>query len=132
MIDAKTKTEWDERRLREEIDRTTFRSIRSAAFAISRTAKASIEKSDKPSDPGSPPATRGRGGHNLRGAIFVDADTDSAVIGPRASIVGDVGAAHEFGGTYKGDKFDERSFMGPALEANLDRFARGWSGQVGG
>ena len=132
MIDAKTKTEWQDKRLREAMDRTTFRSIRSAAFEISRTAKASIVKSEEPSAAGSPPTTRGRGRQNLRGAIFVDANKDSGIIGPRASYVGESGAAHEFGDDFKGDKFDERSFMRPALEHNLDRFAQGWSGQVGG
>lgn len=132
MIEAKTKTEWRDRQLREAVDRVTFRSIRSAAFGISRTAKASIVKSPKASAPGSPPATRGQGGKNLRGAIFVDADRESGIIGPRFSVVGDVGEAHEFGKSRKGDKFDERPFMLPALEENLDRFAQEWAGQVGG
>jgi phage gpG-like protein len=112
-------------------DRAKFENIRHAAFRIAKDAKASIVKSSEPSEPGSPPTTRGRGGKNLRGAIFTSADKESAVIGPRASYVGDVGAAHEFGESRKGDDFDERPFMRPALENNLDRFASDWQGSIG-
>ena len=131
MIGATTKVEVNTQRIVEAAKRSTFENLRHAAFRISKDAKASIVKSKEPSGQGDPPTTRGRGGHNLRGAIFVDADKESAIIGPRASFVGDSGEAHEFGKTRKGDQFDERPFMGPALERNLDRFASDWGGSIG-
>ena len=65
--------------------KATFETLRHAAFAIRKTAAGSIDKSDQPSLEGQPPHTRGRGGHNLRGAIWVvvQRQFDSAVIGPR-------------------------------------------------
>lgn len=118
-------------RVKRAAETATFRTIRSAAFAIGRYAKGLIVKSKSPSLPGESPTTRGRGGKNLRGAIFTDSSKDSAIIGPRFSMVGDVGQAHEFGKTRKGDDFEKRPFMRPALEANLNRFASDWQGEIG-
>jgi hypothetical protein len=131
MFGFGAKTENRFRRVEDAARRGTRDSIRRTAFAIGRFAKGLIEKSRKPSSKGSPPTTRGRGGKNLRAAIWTDADAESAFIGPRASVVGDVGEAHEFGVKRKGDEFDERPFMGPALEANQDRFASDWRGSIG-
>lgn len=131
MFGATSKVQPQFQRVQQAAETATYRNIRHAAFSISKKAKASIEKSERSSKPGSPPTTRGKGGHNLKGAIYTDADKDSAVIGPRASIVGDVGEAHEFGKSRKGDEFDERPFMGPALEASVDRFASDWHGSIG-
>ncbi len=112
-------------------DDATYRNIRHAAFSISKAAKASIIKSDEPSDPGSPPTTRGQGGHNLRGAIFTSADKDSAIIGPRASYVGIAGEVHEFGKSREGQDFPPRPFMEPALTGAIPRFASDWQGSIG-
>lgn len=112
-------------------DRAAFRNFSHAAARISKDVKASIEKDDDPSEPGEPPHTRGRGGHNLRGAIRFDATKEDAVIGPLASYVGQAGAAHEFGGEFRGQTFPARPFMEPALLANLDRFANEWEGSIG-
>jgi hypothetical protein len=113
-------------------DDAQFRTLRRAGFAISKSAKASIIKSPDAAPPGEPPTTRGKGRHNLRGAIFVDASADDVIIGPRHTYVGDSGEAHEFGKSRKGDDFAERSFMGPALEENVPRFAQDWRGEIGG
>jgi len=112
-------------------DTATFKNLRRAAFAISKTAKQSIIRSREPGDPGSPPNTRGRGRKNIRGAIFYDADKESAIIGPRESYVGDSAKAHEFGEQYKGTDYDERPFMLPAMQANAPRFAEDWRGTIG-
>jgi len=60
-----------------------------------------------------------------------DKESDTAVIGPRESVVGTSGEAHEFGGDYKGQDFPERPFMGPALDKNIDRFASSFAGSIG-
>lgn len=108
----------------------TFRNLGHAAASLRKIAVASIltrKDRRKASPPGLPPHTR-RG--QLRRAIRYDVADDVAVIGPMASVAGTAGAAHEFGGLYKGDDFDRRPFMGPALDASLDRFAKGWEGSV--
>lgn len=112
-------------------DKAAFRNFAHAAARISKDAKASIDKSTEPSDPGDPPHTRGRGGHNLRGAIRFNATKDDAVVGPIASFVGQAGAAHEFGGEFRDQVYPERPFMWPALRANVDRFAKDWAGSIG-
>jgi len=113
------------------VERAKFENFRHAGFRISKDAKASIKKSGEPSEPGQPPTTRGKGGHNLRGAIFTNADKESVIVGPRASFVGDAGHAHEFGAPRGSDEFSERPFMLPALLNNIDRFAADWQHSIG-
>ena len=64
-------------------------------------------------------------------AYEVDRHRLSSLIGPRASVVGEAGAAHEFGEEFRGTDYDERPYMGPALDVNLDRFAADWKGTIG-
>jgi phage gpG-like protein len=109
-------------------EKTTFRNLAHGVAAIRKTAIASIEKSEVPSQPGEPPHTR-RG--QLPRAIVFDVGTDSAVVGPRHSVVDEAGAAHEFGEEFRDTDFPERAYMGPALQANVDRFAANWSGSIG-
>jgi hypothetical protein len=130
-VGATARSEMNVAKLIAAAGRAQFENLRHAAFSLAKVMKASIVKSKTPSDVGSPPATRGLGGKNLRGAIFTDATMESAVIGPRHSFVGDVGEAHEFGINRKGDEFDERPFAFPALEASTDRFHRDWHGRIG-
>jgi len=106
-----------------------FRSFARAAFAIRQTAVESIERAAGPSAPGEPPHTHRR--MFLRRAIRYAANREGAVIGPRFSVVGTAGEAHEFGGEYRGNKYPARPFMFPALQANLDRFAGAWAGSIG-
>ena len=58
-------------------------------------------------------------------------DKQGGVIGPTASVAGQVGGAHEFGGQFRGDQYPERPFMFPALERALPRFAGQWKGSIG-
>lgn len=120
------------RRVEQATEKAAFKNLRHAAARISKDAKASIDKDSEPSAPGDPPHTRGRGGHNLKGAIRFDATKDDAVIGPIASYVGEAGHAHEFGVEFRGTMYPERPFMEPALANNVDRFARDWAGSIGG
>jgi len=131
MLGISVKVEPRFEQVQKAADDATFRNIRHAAFSISKAAKQSIATSPEASQPGSPPTTRGKGGHNLRGAIFVDANKESAIIGPRASFVGIAGEVHEFGKDREGESFAERPFMGPALEKSLPRFADDWRGSIG-
>lgn len=127
-------------RLIKAVEQAKFRNFGHAAARIRKDAAASILPSDQPSAPGTPPHTRNRvskkTGKRLKGqlerAIVYAADKDGAVVGPRESVVGTSASAHELGGSYKGEQFPKRPFMGPALEKNLDRFASDWAGSIGG
>jgi hypothetical protein len=111
-------------------DRSIYKNIRQAAFSIRKYIRNSIVKSAEPSDPGKPVATRGKRG-NVKNSIFVAADEDTAIIGPRYSFVGDAMEAHEFGKSRGGRKYDARPTSGPGLEANTDRFAGAFRGSIG-
>lgn len=131
MLVVTTETKDDTKAVIAAVKKAKYENQRHAIASISKTAKASIHKSDEPSPEGTPPHTRAERGHNLRGAIrFARAEGDDWVAGPMASIVGEAAAAHEHGEVYKGQKFDIRDFMGPALEVNADRLARDWYGTI--
>lgn len=126
-------------KIQKAADDAATKEFRIAAARIRKDAIASIHFERGASAPGTPPNTHRiiktkkgklhRGQLNL--AIAYDANKDGAIIGPVASIVGESGAAHEFGGSYKGEMYPARPFMAPALERNLDRFASGWAGSIG-
>lgn len=118
-------------RVEKAADEAAFKNIQHALFSISKAAKGSIKKSKDPSEAGTPPNTRGRGRHNVRGAIFVASDKVSGIAGPRHSYVGESGRAHEFGEEFEGDEFEERAYMGPQLKAKAPRFAASWHGSIG-
>lgn len=130
MIGFTVKTEDTTKRVADAAERAAFRNVGHAAAAIRKTAAESIIVDEGPSAEGTPPHTRRR---QLNRAIRFDHDrkAQSAVVGPRASIVGEAGAAHEFGESFHGQMFEERPFMGPALDENQDRFADSWAGAIG-
>ena len=129
MFGSTAKTEVNTKPLAKAVDDATFRNLGHAAATIRKDAAASIEKVDGPSPEGQPIHTH-RGAYARR-ALRYAVETDFAVIGPRASMVGEAFAAHEFGEVFRGTDYPERPTMGPALERNLDRFASSWAGSVG-
>lgn len=131
MFGLRTGSKPDFQRVSDAAEKPMFEGPRHAAFSVAKMAKQSIKKQKNPSQPGDAPTTRGRSGRNIRGAIFVDANNESAIAGPRESFVGQSAAAHEFGKQHKGDQFDERPFMGPALAESLDRFPKEFAGSIG-
>lgn len=128
MFGFGSKSVFHGRKVRKASDDAAYRNFGHAAASISKAVKASIIRQRGPSLPGQPPATR-KG--LLRRAVRFFADKQGAVIGPMKTIAGTVGAAHEFGGAYKGEDFDQRPFMYPALEQAAPRFAGSWRGSIG-
>ena len=128
MFALQVKVEDKFKRVADAAQEAKFRNFGHAAASIRKDAISTIEKSEKASAPGSPPHTR-RG--QLPRAIRYAVDKDGAIIGPVASVVGESGAAHEFGGTYKGEDYPARPFMAPALERAEPRFAGDWQGSIG-
>lgn len=111
-------------------DRSIYKNIRQAAFSIRKYIRNSIKKSPDPAQPGQPVSTRGRRG-NVKNSIFVAANEDTALIGPRYSFVGDAMEAHEFGKSRGNQQYKARPTSGPGLEANTDRFAGAFRGSIG-
>lgn len=128
MISLLVKTIDTMSRVASSASKAAFRNFGHAAASISKRAKASIRQSSEPSPPGSPPHTR-RG--QLRRAIRFHANHHGAVIGPAYSVAGESGRAHEMGGWYRGQEFDERPFMQPAMSAEMSRFRDDWHGSIG-
>lgn len=133
------------RAVEQAAERAAYRNFGHAAASIRKHAQASIKpaskvqgrskrgqftakKSYKASPPGTPPYTRGR--QRLKKGILYKADRFGAIIGPSRRIAGESGFPHEFGASYKGQKFKSRPFMGPALMANVTRFAGSWRNSV--
>lgn len=120
MFAMRCKTRMDTARVRRAAKRGSVKSLAHAAALIRKIARRSIRRRKDPaaaSPAGRPPFTHRRG-RGLRDAIrfAVDRYKTRAVVGPAHSVVGAAGAAHEFGGEYRGDQFDKRPFMGPALD----------------
>lgn len=126
MFGATCKTEDNTQRVIDAAEKAAFRNFGHAAARIRKDAAGSIKKGKDPSKPGDPPTTRRRRGKNLAVAIRYDADKESAVIGPRRSVIGEAGAIQEHG-----EEHEPRPFMEPALEGNLGRFAADWGGSIG-
>lgn len=100
-------------------------------YEISREAKQSIQPLPGASPPGRPPHTHRQ--KQLPAAIgyAVDRARAEAVAGPAASVIGDVGQPLEFGGSYKGQSYEPRPFMGPAFDHNLSTFGDSFAGRIG-
>lgn len=128
MFGLKIRTLDRTKRVKDAADKAAFRNFGHAAASIRKDAAASIEVSPEPSPRGTPPHTRRR---LLPRAMRYAVDKLGAVIGPMASVAGQVGSAHEFGGRYKGQDYPEREFMFPALERGVPRFAGQWRGSIG-
>ncbi len=135
MIEALFKADpLDIEKIKDRADKATFKNLRHAAFSHRKRVVQSIKKTkEAPAAPGEPAHTRGRGRHNIRGAMFVDVDKrmESAVIGPRSSWAGPAAAAHEFGGTFRGQDYPARPFSEPQLDETSSRFADDWQYSIG-
>jgi len=124
-------------------DRATRRVLSRFGAYVRTTAKHSIRKRKRISDPGEPPSS-----HTglLRRFIFFGYDRDrrSVVIGPMRlnQKVGDAPAALEYGGTStvvevsrrrrrkRRIRMAARPFMGPAFEKERPKLPAMWAGSV--
>lgn len=129
MFGLKVKVEDKTKDVEKAAEKAAYRNFSHAGASIRKDAAASIEKADGPSKPGDPPHTHRR--NFLRRAWRYAADKDGVVIGPRASIVGQSAAAHEYGGEYKGQVYPKRPTAAPALERAIPRIGGQWAGSIG-
>jgi hypothetical protein len=150
MIAVESKVTDLTERVKKAVERAAFKNFAHAAASIRKEAIASIKitkevvgyitrksktgkrrrvKVFRPSPRGTPIHSHRNKGFVSRGIRF-DATKEGAVVGPANSVYGEVMKAHEFGGQFRGQNFDARPTMAPALENNLDRFANSWRGSV--
>jgi hypothetical protein len=111
-------------------EKARVRSLNHAAGSLRKRAIASITPSREAAPPGHPPHTR-RGLFRRAIRYYVDPHGEFAVIGPDASVAGESGQAHEFGGTFRQREYPQRPFMRPAMEATLEKFGAEWAGAIG-
>ena len=131
---------FDTKAVRDKVDATTRRVLSRFGAFVRRTARSSIRKRKRISDPGSPPSS-----HTglLKKFIFFGYDTQkrSVVIGPeRLSQAGRGEAPHllEYGGTGTAERKGKRKrmrirprpFMGPAFEKEEPQLPAMWRDSV--
>jgi hypothetical protein len=119
------------RRVVDAVAQAERRAMFRGAAYVRTTAKRSLgrrTKSGKPSAAGRPP--RSQTGALRRGIRFKVDKRNRATIGPAKSVVGTSASAHEFGGKYRGRRYDRRPFMRPTLERSQDRIAALWAASL--
>lgn len=131
MFGFKVKVTDETKAVKDAAEKTGYRTIGHALGSIRKAAIESIEKDDKPSEAGSPPHTRGKRKGFRRGILYAREGKDRGVVGTAYSKLGKSGEVHEHGGKRGKNTYQPRPFMGPAMERNLDRFAKGWAGSLG-
>lgn len=131
-----TKLFFNKKAVRDRVDAGTRRVFSKFGAFVRRTAKSSIRKRKRASEPGSPPS-----GHTglLKKFIFFGYDPGrrSVVIGPARlsrNGRGEAPALLEHGGTGKVGKqrakYKPRPFMGPAFEKELPQLPAMWRNSV--
>jgi len=135
-----TKLFFDKKAVRDKVDAGTRRVLSKFGAFVRRTARSSIRKREKTSQPGSPPSS-----HTglLKKFIFFGYEPAkrSVVIGPvRLSQKGRGEAPHllEYGGSTKVEhrgkrrraKVRARPFMGPAFEKEEPKLAAMWRDSI--
>lgn len=127
-LETKCKVVFDSEKVHKKMQAATFTTLNQAGGAIRLIAKRSIKKGNKkkPSSPGTPPHTLTKA---LPNSILyaVGRDKTYVVIGPASNLISDVGAAHEFGGQYRKQRYPARPFMGPALIKGTPRLPENWA-----
>ena len=130
---------FDTKTVRRRINATTRRVLSRFGAFVRRTAKSSIRKRKKPSQPGSPPSS-----HTglLKRLIFFgyEPNRKSVVIGPvrLSRKVGDAPETLEHGGMSavlkrgkkKRTRIAKRSYMGPAMDREKPQLPKMWRDSI--
>lgn len=133
MFDVVTRFVPKPKRLQRAIAKANFRNINHAAATIRKDAVSTVIQAPQgiASRPGSPPFTHRRGFYRRAIRFEVNRQKNHALIGPRYSVVGDVGQAHEFGRPRGNQTYPKRPTMRPALERKAPRLGEIWEGTIG-
>jgi hypothetical protein len=129
MIGLRVRTKSQVGRVKRKAKQGTFNSLGHAGAAVRLAARRSIRRRETQSAIGQPPHTR-RGQLRRAIAYAVDKARQRVLIGPDAAVVGSSGAAHEFGGRYRRERYPKRPFMGPALIQVKGRLPKLWANSI--
>lgn len=128
---------FDSEKVLRAVDAGTRKALsRFGAFVRTRARSSMRKRKNGHSRPGQPPFVKEKG--LLKKLLFFsyDPQTKSVVVGPARINKSTVPAVHEFGGRLKvgrkAVRYRPRPFMGPALKAELPKFADQFRGVVGG
>ncbi|HYW78050.1 MAG TPA: hypothetical protein VE890_00675 [Thermoguttaceae bacterium] len=129
MIRLQSRTHFDGRKVHQKAKQANITNLGHAGAALRLIARRSIRQRKGPAPAGSPPHTHTR---RLPRAILyaVDRQRSLVVIGPAKHLAGTSGRAHEHGGQYRGERYERRPFMGPALVKIKNRLPKLWAGSV--
>ncbi len=116
-----------------QADKANFKNLTHAAASIRKLAASSITRAPKGKH-----SQKGRPPHTHRGAFFrralrwyVEKQIEVALIGFAHSVIGEVGALHEFGESRGGIDFPKRPTLAPALKQAAPRLGDHWQGTIG-
>ena len=124
------RTEDKTRDVAKAAEAANYQNLGHAGASIRRTMVKGIRKSERYAKPGKPIHTRaGLARKAIRFAV--DREAETAVVGPRASIIGDALSVHEHGGRYRRRRYLKRPFAFPALLESIPRLGPTWSGTIG-
>ena len=135
MVYVKFSMFFDSKKVVNAVDKATRAVLSKAGSFIRQTAIGSIRTRKKSAHPGNPPHS-----HNgwFKRLIFFgyDATNQSVVVGPQLLNGGKgnptVPEVLERGGVRKGQSYHAFPYMGPALDANQEKFAGLFAGAVKG
>jgi len=141
MIGFRVKFKVNFKRLAKRVRRGSIKSMGQAGALVYKVARNSIRRRKGPSTPGTAPHTRTKSQEKkarrfggLKDSLRFEVERrffgGSVVIGPTPRLAGTSGQAHEFGGSYRGQRFEKRPFMGPALQRSLPKIPREWKNIV--
>ncbi len=114
-------------------DEANFKNIGHFAASVRKAAASRIVRAPK-----GKASTRGQSPHTHRGMFFkrairfaINKQKQEALVGFQHSIIGEVGALHEFGESRGKVSFPKRPTMEPALEQSAPRMGNHWQGTIG-
>lgn len=129
MVGVKATTKTDMLKVVRKAKQANITNLGHAGAAVRLTAARSIRKRKGPAPAGQPPHTHTR---RLPRAIkyAVEKQRQRVVIGTDVQSFGTAGRAHELGGQFRGQHYEKRPFMLPALEKNKSRLPRLWAASI--
>ena len=133
MFGIQTKFTDESKNVKKATDTGVFRNLFHMAASLRKTAASLITTAPQavPSPPGRPPFTHSRAFFRRALRFDVDKKKQDAIVGFRSSIIGDVGAVHEFGERRGRVTFPKRPTLGPALDLAAPRIGDVWRGSIG-
>jgi len=137
MFGVKSKFVDESKSVNDAAAKGSFKSLGHAAASIGKSARKRVRtrRAGVAAPAGKTPFTH-KGAYFRRAIRYhveraKDVAKQDAVIGHRFSVVGEVGALHEFGEVQDGLDYPVRPTMGPALEEALPRLPSEWAGTIG-